>query len=359
MGINAYEEIHLQQMEQINQIIFDLYDYNRPFHSRISDFFQSALSLFYFDKASLMFFYKDETGQYRKQSSITFNWDIALLDKYDKGLYAFDDTLAPVDVPYPVMLKSSSFFHEKERNRTPFWQQYMAPSNADFEIFGNILLGKSTNAMRCKLCFARNTDAGDFSLWDLQIIRLFQPHLSRITTRYQNRIQREQADALENYNCIGHCVINHQNQLTQSTSTFIKIDQKTSGRLSGKVLQLCRNMDHSECNAGILSCEYKFDDEPIFLEISCTEATAHREYHCMVYDLSHFFNSTLKQARTAYQLTDREYEILSYILQGLKNEDIAGKLFLSVPSIKKYIASIFSKMNVTNQKQIFQKLNFF
>jgi len=51
------------------------------------------------------------------------------------------------------------------------------------------------------------------------------------------------------------------------------------------------------------------------------------------------------------QLTDREVEILNLIAQGLTNQEIAKKLFLSLETIRWYTKRIYSKMYVSNRTQ--------
>ncbi len=50
-------------------------------------------------------------------------------------------------------------------------------------------------------------------------------------------------------------------------------------------------------------------------------------------------------------LTDRELSILFEISRGLKNKEIAEKLFLSEKTIKNYITSIFKKIGVEDRVQ--------
>lgn len=50
-------------------------------------------------------------------------------------------------------------------------------------------------------------------------------------------------------------------------------------------------------------------------------------------------------------LTARESEIIALITQGLSNQDIADRAFLSINTIKSYIRSSYRKMNVTTRSQ--------
>lgn len=51
-------------------------------------------------------------------------------------------------------------------------------------------------------------------------------------------------------------------------------------------------------------------------------------------------------------LSERESEIAWLVTDGLTNAEIAGRLFLSVPTIKTHLVRIFEKLGVTNRVQL-------
>lgn len=59
------------------------------------------------------------------------------------------------------------------------------------------------------------------------------------------------------------------------------------------------------------------------------------------------------QTKTEYSsLTRREMEILSLVVNGQSNEDIAEKLFISGHTVKKHLISIYKKLSVKNRMQL-------
>ena len=54
-------------------------------------------------------------------------------------------------------------------------------------------------------------------------------------------------------------------------------------------------------------------------------------------------------------LTEREMNVLHYLAQGLTNEDIAGKLHISVHTVKAHLEAVYDKLNVSNRVQAAMK----
>ncbi len=58
---------------------------------------------------------------------------------------------------------------------------------------------------------------------------------------------------------------------------------------------------------------------------------------------------------TSYGLSDREQQVLECIADGLNNREIAERLYLSEGTVKNYISSIYSKMDVRDRIQAAKK----
>jgi len=98
----------------------------------------------------------------------------------------------------------------------------------------------------------------------------------------------------------------------------------------------------------------------------CDNHLLMKAIHCVQKDEMWIDNETLKtllqQHRTHPQesnqvhLTNKEKQIVSYILQGLKNKEIADQVFLSESTIKVYISRIYKKYQVSTRAQLVSKL---
>ncbi|MBL7849531.1 MAG: DNA-binding response regulator [Cyclobacteriaceae bacterium] len=54
-------------------------------------------------------------------------------------------------------------------------------------------------------------------------------------------------------------------------------------------------------------------------------------------------------------ISKREHEVLELMAQGLSNQEIADKLFVSVNTVKTHLANLFIKLDVSRRTQAVQK----
>lgn len=93
--------------------------------------------------------------------------------------------------------------------------------------------------------------------------------------------------------------------------------------------------------------------EKIQTEINKNERNSYAEYIISMYGKQISNTGTGQLAEV--MLTERETQVLQLLAQGLTQREIAEQLFLSISSIKKYLAGIYQKMEVNNKISAVQK----
>lgn len=63
-------------------------------------------------------------------------------------------------------------------------------------------------------------------------------------------------------------------------------------------------------------------------------------------------DSTAKKNFTAFDLLEKEYEIIKLVSQGLSNKEIASILFLSEGTVRNYISTILEKLALRDRTQL-------
>ena len=56
-------------------------------------------------------------------------------------------------------------------------------------------------------------------------------------------------------------------------------------------------------------------------------------------------------------LTPREVEILRLIAAGLRNQEIADQLYISLPTVKRHLANAYGKLDVTHRTEAVARAN--
>ena len=57
-----------------------------------------------------------------------------------------------------------------------------------------------------------------------------------------------------------------------------------------------------------------------------------------------------------HTLTERELNVLKYLVRGMRNEEISDKLNISVHTTKAHLEAIYQKLEVTNRNELIKKI---
>ena len=67
--------------------------------------------------------------------------------------------------------------------------------------------------------------------------------------------------------------------------------------------------------------------------------------------LFHYYAGRSLQARAQIHLTEREQEVLHWLVRGASNEEIAKHLYITIATVKAHLTAIFEKLQVTSRTQ--------
>lgn len=359
------ENLFSSKIENINQIIADLYDDSVLLQKRMENFFVSLNDIVFFEKANFLFYQKNGVS-YKTHSIYTINWNDEQKRKYQEDFCHMDDVLSILDSDSNVTFLTNQLFNQEIRKNSLYFQEFLLPMGLHDSIETNFSI-RSRN-LRGVFSIHRSNDKKNFLPDDLSLIRLFQPHFSNVFKDYGKEIDIGRIFCvLERYNCIGIGCFNEGYNFIGCNNTYRQYLEShgffdlSNNPISNCFRSLCRQMTTSGSISG-QNIEYKMENSPLFLEVSKSHLDNIPDAECFIclfFDLSYVMDKTILQISRDFTLTNREIDILNLLLKGYSNEQISAALFISIPTVKKHLASIYSKMNTKSQKQILERIHFY
>lgn len=92
--------------------------------------------------------------------------------------------------------------------------------------------------------------------------------------------------------------------------------------------------------------EVDIDEEFIFRIKRILRGKKFYDYHMTKQALS------MNDVSSFFLLTIREKQVLQLICKGLSNEEIGSNLHISKHTVKRYVSSIYNKLNIKNRKEL-------
>lgn len=151
------------------------------------------------------------------------------------------------------------------------------------------------------------------------------------------------------------CVILDYNMPEMSGLEVIK--EVINNSLETKIILLTINDDKASLlntlNAGASGYLLKDSDPSKLIEAikEVHDGDNYIDKHLIHY-LVDMYKETKTKKNKFSSLTKREKEVLLKLSEGLKNSEIAKKLFISEKTVKNYISSIYSKLEINNRVKL-------
>ncbi|BBD70142.1 two-component response regulator [Nostoc commune NIES-4072] len=79
------------------------------------------------------------------------------------------------------------------------------------------------------------------------------------------------------------------------------------------------------------------------------------EVSTVFFRLFHSYTQTTIDAAQGIHLTEREKEVLEWLVKGASNEQIASELYITVATVKAHLTAIFEKLKVNSRTQAIVK----
>ena len=331
---------------------------------------------FFFDKGNFIVINANGDDSHEVETFLSLGWNKSDVDIYIDKYFGVDDVIPMLTKNNPIAFRNNDFFAIDERSKTSYYKEFVESSKIQTSIDANILL----NGVRGKkmiMGFFRDPGKIEFSEKDLEIVKLLQPHLSNIFSKYLKKRPEVEYSPIDgvwhSFDTLGICMLDSKLDVISYNavySTFTN-DNALGNNLEKMIRRYCHALSSSAEKSSVIDSSLDTlsapEDDPASAAVNenfIIEVTKHESPHgerfvALVYSISDIFLFRFKDLSRRYNLSSREYEVLLLTIgKGFTVDEIAVTLYVSVSTVKKHISSAYQKMNIKSQKQLISLLRF-
>lgn len=371
----------VDEMKTMGELIKCIYDRELTLCEFTEEFMRRLKPLIYFDKSDFMFFkYNQDTKKYEMESFRPVNWSNEEIHNYITTYMHNDDVLPILSQPEYIAFRNSDLFSLLERRETPYFQEFARSASLEISIDANIPLPAGCDTVAILGIF-RSVEKVEFKERDLEIIKLLQPHLSnrmrldicngkckgdgRCKGERKCKEENGSVDSTENWSLnnietLGLCAYDSSANIVSnnaSFSTFAKTYSSSieDSKLTQEVTKCVRQLLFGDLfQLGPIPIH--INDDTYMIQLAYNDTTKSK-ITVAIYYISDVFSKRLTALKEEYNLSSREFEIIFLSLKrSLTNAEIARELYISEATVKRHLYTIYQKIGVKNQKQLFREL---
>lgn len=356
--------INQDELYYLNQIIADLYSETNK-EKAFRDFLVKLKQLVFFQKGDVYFYYLGKEN-FKFNAFIYVDWNENDLNSYLYTYGCMDDVLPIIATKQPVMFRSSDVFIKSEREKTQYYNELINPAGMQHSIEGNIYFGDEGYVGGIGI--HRSDAYSDFTQKELDIMRFVRPHLANVAKEFCEA-QDNKSDYfnifpfLKDIQNVGICILDFDLNLVESNldkNSFVP-EQHKEELIKGLVIlcksireNIIRNNDTENRDDWRVKSKVTIGDSSYFVDITLSEndERPQAKFVAVLYDYAMIISNIMQDINNKYMLTARESELLQFVINGCSNQEISEKLYISIPTVKKHLTSIYHKMGITGKSQI-------
>ena len=340
-------------------------------HKKILDVFLKG-----FDNNGVIFFVRDTDGMY-SDIMISSNLDEAFSRAFSRYYHQFDPLHLiegpPSPVPAGVIPQCISYDFMLS---TEYYNDFLMPQKIHHKL---VVYLHSVDGALGKIVLSRPADSIPFSKTDVQMARTVSPYLAHTLSlndlRQKVSLSTNILNIIENDLSTGFMLMNKSRQIVYINPKATELCRKFIGHsgvgsdrsippgLLETLVTMTTEIEHGPAGAEIIPKQSvvigrsgaKFS---VYARFVCNGPIPGCGDHYMIYlsELENDLSVEEHDIRRMFRLTPREMDVIRQILNGLKNLEIAEKLFISEITVKKHIQNIYAKVGVKNRTSLMRKI---
>lgn len=363
----------IEEVKILGDIVKCIYDPALSLSEFTEVFMARLKSLIYFDKSDFMFFrYNSDTQKYEMQAFRPINWSAEEINNYVTTYMHNDNVLPILSQREYIAFRNSDLFSMQERRETKYFQEFASNAGLEISIDANIPLPLDCDTIAILGLF-RTNEKVEFKEKDLEIVKCLQPYLSdRMEAEFCTNRKKHAAEVLDgngqeevwkldNIDTLGLCSYDNSAHILSNNASFSAFAKAYNPSIGDSVF----TRKVTSCVEKLLSAPSLYtlgpipihiQDDTYMVQLAYNDASR-KKITVAVYYISDVFTKRLTALKEEFNLSNREFEIIFLSLKrSLTNAEIARELYISEATVKRHIYTIYQKMGISNQKQLFRKL---
>ena len=367
----------IEEVRILSDIIKCIYDPALTLSEFTEVFMAKLKSLIYFDKSDFMKKrYNNDTKKDELESFRPVNRSPEEINNYVTTYMHNDDVLPILSQRQCIAFRNSDLFSMRERRETKYFQEFASGASLEISIDANIPLPEDCDTIAILGLF-RTNEKVEFREKDLEIVKCLQPYLSdrmkeefcpdskqaalTVPEKTSSESGQEESWMLDNIETLGLCSYDASANMLSNNASFSAFakayhpsikDSIFTRKITSCVKKLLQ--DTSLCTLGPIPIH--IEDDTYMVQLAYNDST-HTKITAAVYYISDVFTKRLTALKEEFSLSNREFEIIFLSLKrSLTNSEIAKELYISEATVKRHIYTVYQKMGISNQKQLFRKL---
>lgn len=334
-----------------------------------------------FNAFGATFFLSDQTqNRLDSFSGISYGLEKSYSNMYEKYFYKYEPLNKVIESKL-ICTTSSRVYPSNQWERLEYYNDFLKPQKIYHEL---IMCIRSDDALYGKIGIFRHKNDPDFSEDDLEKAKIIARQLERVIKNtklledYQNKIHIYQGlteipqiamivlDYNLEVNFHNDIAVDMCHQIYKENLHDDSVIWDKNIPVPNTIMQDCAALkDGFQTNQGVFSsyrssCIYTEQGNKYvsksYINIQSPDGKGAPCFLVLIEDGTKAQQSKEIAAKLKYGLSDRELEICRFIDEGLTNDDIAQKLFVSRFTIETHIRHLFEKTQAKNRIDLINRL---
>lgn len=313
----------------------------------------------YFNYEQSTFFIVDDEG--KLQEPVTLNIDNRFLQNYRKHYYS-TDIFHPQKVPNlffkKTVLSIPDVMNHREYELTEFYNEFLREQG----IYDELAVGLFDRGKMIGGIGLFKPQKEQFKIEDIYRMRLLSNFIAQMLLKnmtLQETLTKKQMFEQSIFNApLGVAILNKNRQIVLANTTAEAIAREIAGENIEleDFIHSISTWQKADSPEGVTKTILSSSLKEFVIRINPFSIPSKKDHFLVLICPESYYRNLDSMLQEEYQLTKRELEVLSLVLNGYTNEEISRELFISLATVKSHLNKLFKKFDVTNRTSLSRRV---